>query len=145
MSTRPVGIHAIGSYLPEPVRTNDWWPDEVVNSWKSNRQKDLAGNIFESTDPKTPGAQITLAAMAQFSGDPFKGAIERRVMPPGMVSSDMEIQAARVAIDKSGVDVDDIGLLLTSSQLPDYLIIPTATHVHRSLGLPERCLSMGTD
>jgi 3-oxoacyl-[acyl-carrier-protein] synthase-3 len=142
---RSVGIHGIGIYLPPEVRRNDWWSPEVVEEWRRRSQRNLARPELEAGEPDDEGARLVLAAMAGVRDDPFKGAVERRVMPSTMVSSDMEIAAGRQALQQSGVSPGEVDLLLVYSQLPDYLVIPTATRVHHQLGLGERCLSMGTE
>lgn len=141
-----VGIHGIGIYLPENIRKNDWWPEHIVESWRANGQlKNVARSQKEHRDPTTEGARKTLSGMEEWADDPFKGAMERRVMSKGMASSDMEVAAAEDAICRAGIDREKIDLLLTYSQLPDQLIIPNATLVHHRLGLEQRCLSMGTE
>ena len=37
MSSIGVGVYGIGVYLPETIRTNDWWPPEVVAKWGSTQ------------------------------------------------------------------------------------------------------------
>jgi len=141
-----IGILGIGTYLPPTVRKNDWWPEHIVESWRADQQaKNLARAEREVTDPPTAGAKLTFESMQAFADDPFKGAVERRVMADGMTSSDMEFAAAEEAIRQAGVDRKDIDLLLVFSQLPDQLIISNATKLHHRLGLSPTCFSMGTD
>ncbi|HVE83597.1 MAG TPA: 3-oxoacyl-[acyl-carrier-protein] synthase III C-terminal domain-containing protein [Myxococcales bacterium] len=144
---RPVGIHGVGQYLPPQVRGNDWWPEHVVSQWREKAAARLvSGHRMEGEAlPDAEGARLTLQAMAAYADDPFKGSRERRVMPEGMLSSEMEVLAAQDALQRSGVDPAEIDLLLVYSQLPDYLTIPTAPQVHRSLGLSEKCFTLCTD
>jgi 3-oxoacyl-[acyl-carrier-protein] synthase-3 len=86
-----------------------------------------------------------LSALAITNQDPFNGVAERRVMPEGMVSSQMEIAAAKEALARAEVDPEEVGLLLTHSYCPDVINVPNACTVHRELGLPARCLSLATD
>jgi 3-oxoacyl-[acyl-carrier-protein] synthase-3 len=140
-----VGIHGVGIYLPEVVRKNDWWPASTVAKWQetiASRQGDRVGRPAQEL---SDGAQKVIAAMSKYAADPFKGAKERRVMPDGMVPSDMEIRAGQDALKRSGVPASEIDLLLTFSQLPDYLALPTAPRVHAELGLKRTCLSIATD
>ncbi|MGH8624445.1 MAG: hypothetical protein ACREYC_03900 [Gammaproteobacteria bacterium] len=140
-----VGIHGIGIYLPEPVRKNDWWPSKIVDSWRGKSGASLVRSSNDSDEPISEGGRRTLEGMAEVAADPFKGAVERRAMPDGMVASDMEAAAAKDALSRAGIDPGEAGMLLTNSQLPDFLSVPTAPAVHRKLGLPERCLSTATD
>lgn len=141
-----IGIQGIGIFLPDDVRKNDWWPDHIVDGWRQNQQsKNLARAVQEGADPLTAGAAETFAGMQQFADDPFKGSVERRVMAKGTAPSHMEIAAANDALARSGVDRQEIDLLLVHSSLPDQLIATNATLLHRELGLKTQCFSMSTD
>lgn len=79
--------------------------------------------------------------------NPFQGAVERRRVPLDpmsvkkslhahpMLSSDAETLAAAMAIFHSGIDKDDIGLLLCSSLVPDLHVPQNASLVQHKLGL----------
>jgi len=136
-------VLGIGVFLPDSVRRNDWWPDEVVRRW-TDRRSDRGPHVDPAQLPEGPGR--VFAAMAEYSSDPFKGGKERRVMDPGMTSSEMEVLAAEDALRRSGVPRSEIGALLTYTQLPDYLVLPAnAAKVHHRLGLPSRCFTLGTE
>src|SRR6185295_3621709 len=137
-----VGILGIGAYLPEQVRRNDWWPEEVVAKWRARAAESLVRPEPDSPQPLSDGERRVLAAMAELKDDPFRGTRERRLMPGGMTSSDMEVEAVKDALARSGVPAGRVGLLLTNSQLPDYLGVATAPLVHRKLGLPAGCLAL---
>jgi 3-oxoacyl-[acyl-carrier-protein] synthase-3 len=140
-----VGIYGVGAYLPEEIRKNDWWPEATVEEWRRQMAKNLVRPKLDADDVGTEGVQRTLVGMSEFADDPFKGAKERRVMPKGMLTSDMETRAAQDAIARAGIRVDEIDLLLTYSRLPDYLNVPSAPIVHKNLGLPEKCMSLGIE
>jgi 3-oxoacyl-[acyl-carrier-protein] synthase-3 len=139
-----VGILSTGLYWPEGVRRNDWWPEATVERWRQQARAGLLSSRSDLTD-LPEGARRTLLAMAEYEDDPFAGAVERRIMPEGMVASDMEVAAARDAIARAGVEPGEIGLLMVANSLPDYLSVPTAPRVHRELGLPPRCFSLAVD
>lgn len=140
-----IGIRGIGIYLPDEVRTNAWWPPAIVDRWREKQAKNITRAKEQPEDPPTEGMRRTLAAMAAYKDDPFEGAVERRVMPDTMRSSDMETAAARDAIARAGIDPSEIDVLLTQSTLPNYIHVPNACIVHRDLGLPETCFSMATE
>ncbi len=142
MTHSSVGIRGIGIFLPTDVRTNDYWSPSTIESW--NEKPNLVRPGLGKADAQTEGARRTLAAMASFRDDPFKGAVERRIMAEGANSSDMELAACRDAISRSGVLVEDINLLLVFSQLPDFLLVPNAALLHKALGLPRACFAMDT-
>jgi 3-oxoacyl-[acyl-carrier-protein] synthase-3 len=143
-----VGILGIGVYLPAEVRTNAWWPPAVVDGWRERigATRAVLGNTGAVESPvESLGVRRVLAAIEQASEDIFQGAFERRVMPDGMLGSEMEIAAAREALELSGVPVSDIGLVLAHSHCPDFIGVPDACTVHHALGLPERCITLSAD
>ncbi len=140
-----VGILSLGVYLPPEIRRNDWWPESTVAKWREKLAQNLARPQSADDTFLTEGIRRTLGGMSEFGDDPFKGAVERRIMPEGMSSSDMETYAGQDAIDRLGISPDEIGLLLVFSQLPDYITIPTAPAVHRNLNLPADCITLSTE
>lgn len=138
------GILGLGSYLPPTVRTNAWWPPEEVARWHE-RMAHRATQPAPPTADLTSGAARTLAAMAAYADDPFRGAIERRVMDPEMTSSEMEANAAREALAHADVRPDQIDVILSQTPVPEHLMVNGATITHRLLGLPRRCMAIGTE
>jgi len=63
------------------------------------------------------------------------GIRERRHAPMGMSTGDMAIAAAELALKKSGVDHEEIDMLLLATLSPDRLMPATATYVQDKLGL----------
>jgi len=133
-----VGILGVGSCLPDQIRTNDWWPKSVVEKW----EKRFLARSPEKPEDFTGGARLAVLANAKVADDPFRGAIERRVMADNECSSDLETSAAREAIANAGIDPQEIGLLLGFSYVPDALLMSNASTVHKNLGLSERCLTI---
>ncbi len=140
-----VGILAIGTYLPDNVRTNDWWPEEIVRGWQGRHVWDPDRERETLGEKPTDGARRVMAAIAEYMGDPFQGAKERRVMPEGMTSTDMEAAAAKEAIELSGIDIRDIDLLLVAALTPDFIGVPSACVLHDRLGLNPTCFTMDAD
>jgi 3-oxoacyl-[acyl-carrier-protein] synthase-3 len=135
-----VGILGVGLYLPPEIRTNDWWPSEIVERWKASARPPALPSI-----PLSDGARKCIAAMTEQAQDPFQGYRERRVMPESMTLLDMEEQAARSALSRANVDPGDIDLLLTNRTVPEFLLGNPACGLHERLGLPRRCLSTHLD
>jgi 3-oxoacyl-[acyl-carrier-protein] synthase-3 len=102
-------IVSTGHFVPEKVLTND----DLSKLVETNDQW-----IFERT-----------------------GIRERRVCDPekGEFPSFMAINAAKEAIDKSGIDKNDIDLILFSITIPDYLFPNTATVLQEGLGITSGC------
>lgn len=136
-----VGIYGLGTYLPDQIRRNDWWPESIIASWRQRAAKQRP----PMPPTMTENERLTMAAMAELAGDPFQGSRERRVIADGMTSSQMETLAAQTALERAGVDPAEIDLLLVHSVVPDFLNTPNACAVHRNLGLPERCFVMSTE
>jgi len=136
-----VAFQGIGSFLPEEVRTNDWWPDRVVTEW-TKTALDSRPRIEDAiASAPTQGQRAVLEAMLGVQADPFRGVRQRRVMDARMESSGMEVEAARRAIQAAGVRPDEIDVLLTHSMVPDDIGIPNSVVVHDKLGLGDHCLT----
>lgn len=127
------GILGIGVHLPPQVRTNDWWPDAIVDAWRE-RTRDRAGQA--PPEPTFPGQEFVYEAMARFADDPFRGAKERRVLAADARAADMEVAAAEDLFGRLDVDRSEIDLLLNQSSFPDYLETNLASTVQHRLGLP---------
>ncbi|MCA9621046.1 MAG: hypothetical protein KC731_18615 [Myxococcales bacterium] len=142
-SSPPIGILGIGVHLPADIRSNDWWADELVARWSSQ----VAARHRHDRLPAdaTEGQRLVLEAMAELASDPFRGAVERRVMADGTPITDLEIAASREALDRAGVAAEEIDLLLTGTVVPDHLTTNPACTVHAALGLPRRCLTLSVD
>lgn len=62
------------------------------------------------------------------------GIVERRVMADDQVTSDLCVEASRIALDRAEVDADEIDLILVASDTPDYLSPGTSSVVQHKLG-----------
>lgn len=69
----------------------------------------------------------------------MSGIRERRFWPEGTRPSAVAAQAGRAALEASGVDRSDIGVLVHASVCRDFLEPATASVVHSELGLPATC------
>ena len=87
---RKAAIVGTGAYIPENIRTNEW---------------------FEKFDLVSSGTDI-------FDNG---GVKERRVISDEMKSSDMEVLACRNALEKTGIDANEIDLILCNSNIQDQL------------------------
>ncbi len=143
MNSNPIGIHAIGVYLPEEIRSNDYWSAKTVAGWKSRGTRGLQPDL--SKVEMTEDIAATLDAMRLQVEDPFRGARTRRVAPRDMPSSAMELAAAQDALRRSGVDKSKIAALFVHSTTPDFLNTPQASLLHHELGLAERCYTLSME
>ena len=142
------GILGIGSHLPAEVRGNDWWPEAVVARWRQRQGGSFAsptGLVGDDGSALPEGARRIAEAIAADRDDPFQGVRERRIAPDGTYASDMEVAAARAALQRAAVDAAEIDFVLSYSTCPDYLMAPNACAVHHKLGLRRDCLSLATE
>ncbi len=99
------GIIGVGTYIPEEVRTNDFWDDI---------------NIYNL--PKDKKVKI-------------EGINERRVYPKDILPSDVEVIAGKNAIEDAELLPEDIDLVLVHSMIQDELVPGNASLVQYKLGL----------
>ncbi len=64
------------------------------------------------------------------------GVERRHVVAEDQTTSDMCIEAAKVAIEDAGVDVSDIDLVITGTTSPDLIFPNVATIIQHKLGIP---------
>lgn len=140
-----VGILGLGVYLPPDVRRNDWWRPEIVATWADRVGHRATSGTPDDASTLPLGARRTLEAMNEYARDPFRGAVERRVMRADTTVSEMEAHAAREALARADVDVAEVDVVLAQTPVPEHLMVNGACIAHRLLGLPRRCLVMGTE
>lgn len=63
------------------------------------------------------------------------GIKERRIAADGQASSDLGIEAARMAMDKGGIKPADIDAVICATITPDYFFPSTASQIQKGLGL----------
>jgi len=71
----------------------------------------------------------------------ISGIGARRFWEKGTMPSDAATLAAEKALDDSGIDRQNIGIIINTSVCRDYLEPSTACIVHGNLGLSENCLN----
>ena len=125
-------------HVPPAVRANTWWPRALVDQWTEDRRTRGAPPLANVT----PGIQRVLDASAAFAHDPFQGVVERRVLDPALDHVDMEELAAREAIDRAGIPLDQIDVLLTHPVPIVQRLQNPACLLHERLGLSRACLAM---
>ena len=62
------------------------------------------------------------------------GIKERRVLEEGKASSDMAIEASKIALDDAGLSPDDVDLVIVATMTPDMMTPSTACIVQDKLG-----------
>lgn len=134
-----VGILGLGMHLPPTVRTNDWWPEDVVARWRAPiGAPPPAGDLSET------GLEIVAKMSAQVR-DPFQGSRRRHVLGHDESILDIQVAAARSALARADVRESEIDLLLTCTTPVDYQLTNSACELHYALGLPVSCFSLHVD
>jgi 3-oxoacyl-[acyl-carrier-protein] synthase III len=113
-SHQNAGVLTVEAVEAPEVVTSDWIDEQLMPTYDRNGLR--------------PGLLAELA-----------GIKERRWWPEGFTFDAAATLAGRKAIDASGVDPADIGLLVSTSVSKHYLEPSVACAVHDSLGLPTSC------
>ncbi len=134
--------------LPEFLRNQTLLPEAYIKSIEDTGC--LPGNIETNYDgwESQPWYQAWLKSLApKKQANPFQGTVERRrvpmdsasvtdsVHPHPMLPSDAEVIAASIAILRSGINLDDIDLVLAHSQVPDRPLPQNVSLIQHKLGL----------
>jgi 3-oxoacyl-[acyl-carrier-protein] synthase III len=136
-----VSIIGIGTWLPARIRTNDEWP-EAFSSHAAGGDRTF-NDIPPSDDPVA--AEITARDLAREAGDPFLGAVRRRVSEDSLTSVESEIFAANAALEDAGISGSDVDLVLSYAALPDRAVTPpSACSVAHAVGA-HRALALGVE
>lgn len=81
-----------------------------------------------------------LRIRADMLGD-IAGVHARRLWEPGTQASDVACEAARRVLDKTGVAVRQVGMVINTSVSRDYLEPSTASIVSGKLGVADNCIT----
>ncbi len=134
-----IGILGLGMFLPEAVRFNDWWPNDVVASWKPSVGAPSAHTAVSETAPQV------MEAMSVLEHDPFSGARKRHVLADDGSIIAMQIEAAKIALARSKVSAGEIDMVLTCVTPTDFQLTNSACELHEALGLHRECFSLHVD
>lgn len=143
--SKSVGIISVAAWIPTEVRPNSYWDPNLVRQWKERLPKRLDKIKQALASETSEVARLTIERLEAMVDDPWQGIKERRVMPKEMKSWDMEVLAAKEAIERAGIDKSEIDVVMSHQICPDYLNLPSAPVVHGKLGLRETAMSLGAD
>ena len=137
-------MRSLAVAFPDEVRTNDYWrvlhPALVAGS--AQKSQEIKVWSQEQAGREAPG--LFDAEMAPYLGDPFRGTVERRILAPGEGAIDLELRAARDAIEAAGLRPEDIGALICTSFLADQIGVGNATFLAGRLGLQGAAWNLET-
>ncbi len=111
-----VGILGLGMGLPEQVRGNDFWSEQALAEHRQRAPTDFIAHVDFRTLELDPEVSRLSAGSRR---DPFRGTRFRRIAEEGTSSSELELRAARAALEAAAVEPDAIDLLLVYTLLPD--------------------------
>ncbi|NER35282.1 MAG: 3-oxoacyl-ACP synthase [Oscillatoria sp. SIO1A7] len=133
---QPVGIRAIAVSFPSVVRTNDYWRENYPDLIARAEQKSLA-KAFSPPESAPNGKEVDLwtQEMMPYVSDPFRGAVERRVLGPGESSLTLEYRAAKDALEAAKLSPEEVDLMLVSSMFPELIVPGNAASLAGKLGL----------
>lgn len=134
MDSLSVGIRSVSWHAPAQVRTNDYFRTHFPALVGGAEQHALA-KVWARRDAEQPNLFDRL--MEPYLSDPFRGAVERRILADHESGLTMEIAAGERALAAAKLRPEDVELLLVSSFLPDQFGPGNAAYLVRALGL--RC------
>ena len=133
---KSVGIRSIAVSFPKTVRTNDYFRKNYPELVAKAEDKSLA-RAFSANNSTELSSDFD-RAMASYLSDPFRGAVERRVLGEGESPLTLEHRAAVDALKAAKLQPEDIDLMLVASFMSENYVPPgNAPYLHKRLGL--RC------
>jgi 3-oxoacyl-[acyl-carrier-protein] synthase-3 len=132
--TLPIRLRAIGVQLPSQIRHNDWFAQHHPETLRRQQEATLA-RLWTVDDPGQLNAWDR--AMRPHLDDPFRGAVERRVMGPADSALSLAEGAGRAALQVAGLEASEVDFALVAAIRPDTLFVGEAAQLARRMGL--RC------
>lgn len=134
-----VGIVGMGSFLPDEIRTNDWWSAEWREHYAAALARDVMGSVDVAAHRGAAEVDPEVRRYAKpYFADLFRGVKERRVMSADMLPSDMEAHACRAALAEAGISAQDVDALIGFGLVNDFVSVENTGLVAQKLGLrPE--------
>lgn len=132
MSTLSVGIRAMAVSFPENIRTNDYWRENHPELLARAEEQTLAK--LWATEHSTPESREFDEEMQPYVADPFRGTVERRILSPGELPSQLESKAIRDVLAAAELSPRDVDLMIVGSFLPDRIGNGNGPFLARELG-----------
>lgn len=125
-------LHGLGHFHPEPVITNKFLEDLDIGTTEEW--------ILERVGIETRRTTLPLDYIrATKNADP-RATSEVRLYS----DAQMGARAARMAIERAGIRVEDIGLIVGGSSIPEYVSPPMATTIAGELGIDVPCFDVNS-
>ena len=130
-----VGIRSIAVTFPKIVRTNEYWRHKYPQLVTQAEQKALA-KLFSANDPNAKTSEFD-EEMIPYLSDPFRGAVERRILASDESSMTLEKRVAFDAIAAAEMSTEDVDLMIVTSLFPERIAPGNASFLVGEMGL--RC------
>ncbi|MBP0009376.1 MULTISPECIES: 3-oxoacyl-ACP synthase III family protein [unclassified Roseofilum] len=131
---KSVGIRSIAVKFPSVIRTNNYFLEQYPELVSSAEERSLARAF--SADRSTALSNDFDRAMAPYLSDPFRGAVERRVLGEGESPLTLEYGAAVDALEAAKLQPEEIDLMIVASFMSENYVPPgNAAYLHKQLGL----------
>jgi len=134
------GLVSLAVSFPDEVRTNDYFRTKCPELVADAEQRTLAKVWRKDVAPTDAFA----LEMLKYVDDPFRGTVERRVLPPGGTALSLEVRAARDALTAAKMSAGDVDLMIVCSFLPDQLGVGNSAFLARELGMKRAAWNMET-
>jgi 3-oxoacyl-[acyl-carrier-protein] synthase-3 len=132
-------MRSLAIHFPETIRTNDFFRQRYPDVVAAAEQKTLA-RMWSASD-RSAASEPFDAEMEPYLRDPFRGAVERRVLQPGETALSIQTVAARDALAAAGIAPGDVDLTIASTFYSDGLDVGNAAFLARDLGLGGTCFN----
>lgn len=129
--TPGIGISALSVAFPSVVRRNDHFTTRTPDLVRQAHARTLARVFSNDAVPQSTFDR----AMARYERDPFRGAIERRVLDEHEDGLGLELSAAREVLASLGCVAADVDTLISVGFLSRDVGIGNAVHLADALGL----------
>jgi 3-oxoacyl-[acyl-carrier-protein] synthase III len=137
----PGTITAIGVCFPDEVRKNQWWEDHYPELVANAREAVLAKVWADHHQPQRSRYDMCID---RYLEDPFRGTVERRWMSAKDSAQDMELAAAKAALEGGGYDPSDIDLVLVHALRPDAHVVGEGAYLMCKLGISAPAINFET-
>lgn len=135
MTNQTVGIRSVAVDFPSILRTNDYWRENHPELVSKAEQKALS-KLFSATNSNAKSLEFD-EEMTPYLSDPFRGAVERRVLAPHESSLTLEKRVASDAITAAEMSLSDVDLMIVTSLFPERIAPGNASFLVAEMGL--RC------
>lgn len=137
MSNCHIGIRSLAVSFPRQTRTNDYWHKKYPDLVSQSQPRRVRGPRRLNYAYNNAGLDIWSQAVFPYLPDPFRGAVERRVLDIDESALTLEYQAAQDALKAAKLSSKEVDLAIVASLFSEQVGPGNATYLARKLEL--RC------